>query len=230
MIDRWQYSQLGKMVISTILLLLLNIVAALDVQGKWVDRVEKRPLSSKIEKLKNGDLLFYAQDNGNAITDVTQGFDCLAIDHVAIVHRTTKKLSTIEAISRGVVRFPIDSTLNRKRDGLHVYVGRICGSFDKKQSIIKALSYLNRPYDFYFEPTDSAIYCSELVQLSYIDEDGKSIFHTIPMSFHDRKGQITDYWKDFYSKAFKKVPEGKPGTNPGDISRNKRVKIIFQLF
>ena len=93
MIDRWQYSQLGKMVISTILLLLLNIVAALDVQGKWVDRVEKRPLSSKIEKLKNGDLLFYAQDNGNAITDVTQGFDCLAIDHVAIVHRTTKKLA-----------------------------------------------------------------------------------------------------------------------------------------
>jgi hypothetical protein len=49
------------------------------------------------------------------------------------------------------------------------------------------------------------------------------------MSFHDNSGEITNFWKEYYRKAGKEVPEGAPGSNPGDLSRNPKVKIIGQL-
>ena len=111
----------------------------------------------------------------------------------------------------------------------HIFIGRIQGKWDVEASVAKAKSYIGRPYDFYFEPNDSAIYCSELVQISYQDKKGHLLFEPIPMSFHDNSGEITKYWKEYYRKAGKKVPEGTPGSNPGNLSRNPKVKIIGQL-
>ena len=72
----------------------------------------------------------------------------------------------------------------------------------------------------------SAIYCSELVQMCYVDTAGRPIFGTIPMSFHDRSGRILDYWTEFYRQRGMAVPEGQPGTNPGQLSRHSRVTTI----
>ena len=181
--------------------------------------------------LRSGDLLFFAPAKDNAITKVTQGIGDVAIDHVAIVHRTNSSITTIEAVHRGVVEMPIDSTWARTRQKSEtVIVGRINGGLDIPASIARALQHLGKPYDFFFEPSDSAIYCSELVQKAFVDIEGKPVFHTIPMSFHTPDGKILPYWTEYYRRAGKTVPEGAPGTNPGQLSRSRRLIILGRLY
>lgn len=181
--------------------------------------------------LRSGDLLFFAPAKDNAITKVTQGIGDVAIDHVAIVRAADSVITTIEAVHRGVVEMPIDSTWARTRQKSEaVIVGRINGGLDIPASIARALQHLGKPYDFFFEPSDSAIYCSELVQKAFVDIEGKPLFHTIPMSFHTPDGKILPYWTEYYRRAGKTVPEGAPGTNPGQLSRSRRLIILGRLY
>lgn len=187
---------------------------------------------SDFRRLREGDLLFCVNEEGSAITDVTEGIANLNIEHVAIFHRKGKGAFVVEAVHEGVQLTPIDSFIarnSRVNGRLLVIVGRVKDSchVDMRASVSRALSYIGKPYDFYFEPGDSALYCSELVQTSYVDKCGKLIFSPIPMSFHDKEGKVTDYWKHYYSNVGKKVPEGAPGSNPGELSRRKEIKIIY---
>ncbi|WP_237072323.1 YiiX/YebB-like N1pC/P60 family cysteine hydrolase [Prevotella herbatica] len=181
--------------------------------------------------LREGDLMFCASGKPSAITDVTRGIDEMGINHVAIFHKDKKGSYAIEAIHKGVCMNPINSFINANKgnDGnKQIITGRInCDSIDISKSIKNALKYIGRPYDFYFEPSDSAIYCSELVQISFVDHNGKLLFYTIPMSFHNKSGEITTFWKDYYSKGGMKVPEGAPGSNPGELSREKIIKMLY---
>ena len=180
--------------------------------------------------LRSGDLLFFAPAKDNAITKVTQGIGDVAIDHVAIVHLADSGITTIEAVHRGVVIMPVDSTRLRARQRNEaVMVGRVDGGLDISASIANALQHLGKPYDFYFEPSDSAIYCSELVQKAFVDIAGEPVFGTIPMSFHTPDGKILPYWTEYYRRVGKTVPEGAPGTNPGQLSRSQRLIIIGRL-
>ena len=181
--------------------------------------------------LRSGDLLFFAPAKDNAITKVTQGIGDVAIDHVAIVHRTNSSITTIEAVHRGVVEMPIDTTRARgtKKDDAGI-AGRIKSGLDIPASVARALQHLGKPYDFFFEPSDSAIYCSELVQKAFVDIEGKPVFHTIPMSFHTPDGKILPYWTEYYRRAGKTVPEGAPGPNPGQLSRSRRLIILGRLY
>lgn len=188
-------------------------------------------INGSTEKLRDGDLLFFSPPVSNAITDVTSGFSGRSIDHVAIFLRVASSPYTLEAVRRGVVLQPIDSTVVRhSRNGESIYIGRVTDSLDVAASIANALKELGKPYDFFFEPTDSAVYCSELVERSYRQTDGQKTFSTIPMSFHDASGKVTAYWTEYYRRAGKAVPECCPGTNPGQLSRSRRMRIIYQLF
>lgn len=176
--------------------------------------------------LREGDLLFVCSDSSNAITDVTSGVEGLPIDHVGIVHRIGGDeglLYVIEAIKPLVCLTPIDSFLCNNDK---MIVGRVNIKMDAHKSIRNCLRMVGKPYDDLYLPGDSAIYCSELVQLNYVTPDGKRIFDPIPMSFHDETGQVTDYWTEFYSRRGMAVPEWKPGTNPGELSRRPQVTII----
>ncbi len=186
-------------------------------------------LNSQLTEVEEGDLLFVAQAEDNAITEVTQGVDGLAIDHVAILHRIggdQGPLYVLEAIPRqGVVLTPIDSLLAREQAAKFV-IGRV-DDVDATASVRNAMRYVGKPYDDLFQPGDSTIYCSELVQMCYVDIDGNQVFGTIPMSFHDASGRILDHWTEFYHNRGMAVPEGLPGTNPGQLSRHPNVTIIF---
>lgn len=178
--------------------------------------------------VEEGDLLFLAQPCDNAITQVTQGVDGLAIDHVAIMHRIGGEhgpLYTLEAIpGSGVVLTPIDS-LQQREPTASLLVAHV-DAVDAATSVRSALRYVGKPYDDLFLPGDSAIYCSELIQIAYRDTAGHQIFGTIPMSFHDNTGRITDYWTEFYRNRGMTVPDGLPGTNPGQLSRHPKVTIV----
>lgn len=181
--------------------------------------------------LHDADLLFYSPAGSNAITEVTSGFKGRKIDHVAVFLRIGGMPYTLEATHRGVILQPMDSTEARhRRRGEQVYVGRVKRNLAIQASLRHALQHLGKPYDFFFEPDDSAIYCSELIQKSYRDKNGKPTFAPIPMSFHNQQGQITNEWKDYYQKAGRNVPEGAPGSNPGQLSNDQRITILYRLF
>ena len=182
--------------------------------------------NTRLAKLCEGDLLFCAKQTGNPITDVTQGFDGMKIDHVAIFHRMGREFFALEAIHKGVCLTPIDSFMSRREQ---IVVARLKDSVGVSHSVERALKYLGKPYDFNFMPDDSAFYCSELVQKCYRYNNGELVFKPIPMSFHDKTGKITKYWKDYYANQGLQVPEGEPGSNPGDLSRSKAIKIICIL-
>ena len=167
--------------------------------------------------LHTGDLLFHVVSQGNAITDVTPGM----IDHVAIVMSPD---SVIEAVGKGVVITPLDSLF--RQDGYYL-AGRT--STNKKTTIARSLTFLGRAYDYLYLPDNEEIYCSELVQCSYVDKKGNLLFSTIPMSFHDNTGNITSYWRDFYARHGMDVPEGEPGTNPAELSQRDNVKLLGRL-
>ena len=189
-------------------------------------------------QLREGDLLFHVVDEGegNAITAVTPG----GIDHVAIYIGSSGVQEfgssgvqefgssgdvtgwVVEAVGSGVVMTRMDSLLHR--DGGYYLAGRVRG-IDRRRSVSNALSYLGRPYDDLYLADNEAIYCSELVQLSFVDRRGERVFEPVPMSFHDSTGVVTPYWREFYSRQGMEVPEGKPGTNPGELSKRKRVRL-----
>lgn len=177
-----------------------------------------------VSQLQEGDLLFCLSPDGNDITDVTEGIDGARIDHVGIVVGS----DVLEAVHDGVVLTSIDSFLSR-RDSL-VMAARLIDTLGLHRSVERALQYLGRPYDFLFMPDDSAFYCSELVQACYLDAEGQQVFPTIPMSFHDETGKVTSYWKDYYARRGLEVPEGAPGSNPGNLSRSRKLRMLFRFF
>ena len=176
--------------------------------------------------LQEGDLLFACSDTANAITQVTSGVKDLPIDHVGIAHRIggdEGPLFVIEAVKPAVCLTPIDSFLVNNSQ---IIVGRVNVEMDVHRSIRRCLAMVGKPYDDLYLPGDSAVYCSELVQMNYVTSEGDLIFAPIPMSFHDASGQITDYWKEFYDRRGMEVPEGAPGSNPGELSRRPQVTIV----
>ena len=172
--------------------------------------------------LRGGDLVFVSPRAANAITAVTHGAAKLPIDHVAIYDGTV----FIEALPmRGVCLTPADSFYAAHR-GDRLLIGRLRrGRADLRRSLDNARQYLCLPYDSLYCDTDSAIYCSELVQKSYVDAKGRRLFATVPMEFRDSTGAIPRRFTEFYGSRGLDVPEGLPGSNPGQLSRHPAIKI-----
>ena len=196
--------------------ILLCMLCTLSIGAQQMKKINRTNLCE-------GDLLFCAKEASNPITEVTQGVSGMKIDHVAIVHKQVNKTYALEAIHKGVTLTPIDSFMARRE---MVVAARLCDTLGVAQSVERALSFLGRPYDFNFMPSNSAFYCSELVQKNYRYSDGQLVFKPIAMSFHDKTGKITDYWKEYYGRQGLTVPEGEPGSNPGDLSRSKAIQIL----
>lgn len=193
-------------------------------------------------RLAAGDLLFTvvadtstAHDLSAAIVKATSHTSAPQIDHVAITFPQQGKWHVIEAIpGKGVCICPLDTFLvhaDHTADGKPlVLVGRINGSFDKQASLRRAKTFVGRSYDEVYSPTDNDIYCSELVQKSYVDRKGNLIFSPEPMSFHDADGNVLPYWTDFYGSRGLTVPEGEPGSNPTGLALHPAVHIVGQFF
>lgn len=185
------------------------------------------PLIGQVKgQLCDGDLLFCCTDTANAITAVTSGVEGLLIDHVGVVYRIggdEAPVFVIEAVKPAVCLTPIGDFLAENGT---VLLGKVNVDIDVEESVRRCLALVGKPYDDLYLPGDSAVYCSELVQLCYVNTSGELIFDTVPMSFHDESGKITDYWREFYGQRGMVVPEGEPGTNPGELSRRHQITII----
>lgn len=204
------------------------LIVLLCTASAWSQRVVtfEQLVSEQSNLLHEADLIFVVNDAGNAITQSTQDTGKWPIDHVAIFHRTANgNPSVIQAIHQGVCITPLDSLLTDS-DVSALLIGRVAG-IDVAATIKNSLSFLGKPYDHYFAPSDSAIYCSELVQKSFVDAKGHLIFDPIAMSFHNADGKILPYWTEHYRSIGSRVPEGAPGTNPAELSRRPQVTILY---
>ncbi len=189
-------------------------------------------------EIYHGDLLFCIEEPSgdglsDAIANVTEGVNGSQVVHVGIACEELGKMMVLEATpSHGVWLTTIDKFFEEAEYDAEgnpsVLVGRLRDTLGLAASVQRAKQYLGLPYDTLYIPDDKQIYCSELVQLSYLRPDGTPIFHTRPMSFTDSSGDIAPYWKKLYAERGISVPEGTPGTNPGDLSRDSVTLRIMQ--
>lgn len=216
-----------------LVILLVTLLSVSAISATWASAGEKSLHTVTADSLRTADLLFVLNSKGNAITEVTEGVDHLPIDHVGIVFRTSSGLFVMEATSaQGVTLTPLSTFIERNCQPdliSSVVVGRTRRKVDLKRLMEKWESYRGLPYDSLYLPDDREMYCSELVQKMLYDDTGKPIYSTIPMSFHDNHGKITRYWRKFYHQRGLKVPDGKSGTNPGQLSRDANTAILGML-
>ena len=209
--------------------LLITLLCTVNVRSQQVVTF-KQFVSKQHTLLHECDLIFVVNNAGNAITESTQAHGDWPIDHVAVFHRDSNgSPCVIQAVHKGVCLEPLDSLIAEAATDGHtpmLLIGRVTG-VDTIATIKKCLSFVGKPYDHYFAPSDSAIYCSELVQKSFIDAKGHLIFEPIAMSFHGPDGVILPYWTEHYRRIGSRVPEGAPGTNPAELSRRPQVALLY---
>lgn len=112
-------------------------------------------------------------------------------------------------------------------------VGRLKPRLQKNipAAIERIKKLLGKRYDYVFNPDDDTYYCSELIYVSYLRPDGKPIFRMKPMTFRDKTtGETSPLWIEHFKRFKCDIPEGVPGTNPGDMSRSKAIRIVHRYF
>lgn len=188
--------------------------------------------------LMPGDLLFQTAGDSrfsDAISSSTASEDSLSFVHVGMFYITDKgEEGVIEASPADGVRIVtlvdfIDSSpkVNGKPG---VIVKRLKIPFPVETAISEALTHLGEPYDWYYLPDNGMMYCSELIYESYLNYDGSHIFKASPMNFRNPDGTMPDFWTELYEQLNCPVPEGIPGTNPNDLSRDIHLSDIYRFF
>jgi hypothetical protein len=213
----------------------LFITVLIVVSGCGSTSVNER--ASNFE-LQSGDLLFQDLDCGelcNAIERVTNGFEGCDFSHVGIVNKGEEgDVFVVEAISTGIETTELSAFLNRSvdRNGQpKVMVGRLIKPYKKLIPIaIAHVSLLfGKPYDKVFAMNNDAYYCSELIyEIFLVANDRVPVFELQPMTFKDPDtGQTLAAWEKYFSDLAVSIPEGRPGINPGGISRSDVLTIIY---
>lgn len=192
--------------------------------------------------LRNGDLVFVGlpmdysleADSMDAAISASTGIDSLNIIHVAIAEVRGDSTWIIDAtIKRGVDRHPLDTFLTdfTLRDGSlpEIIIGRVQG-IDADAAVERAKTYCGRGYDSRFLPDNEELYCSELVQLSYLSASGEQVFDSEPMNFLAPDGTMPVYWEQLFSILGMDVPQGVPGTNPQRMFSSEKVKKVKKIF
>ena len=183
-------------------------------------------------RLQNGDLVFvglpfgYDAETGSvdeAIASATGEDGTLNLIHVAIAEVKADSVWIIDAtIAHGVDRHPLDTFLRdfTLPDGSYpeFIVKRVKG-VDADAAVEKAKSFCGRAYDVRFLPDNEDLYCSELVQRSYLDAAGVPVFESEPMNFKAPDGTMPPYWEWLFGQLGMEVPQGLPGTNPQKMSQ-----------
>lgn len=186
------------------------------------------------ERLQTGDLVFvglpmeYSLDNDGDTMDsaivAATGDEELNMIHVAIAEVEGDDVWIIDAtIKHGVDRHPLSVFLEdfTLKDGSYpeFIIKRLDDNTAAAEWVENAKKYIGAPYDVAFHPADSAYYCSELVEASYLSEDGSSLFHNAPMNFKNSEGVFPVYWEQLFARINSTIPQGEPGTNPQAMSK-----------
>lgn len=187
---------------------------------------------------RTGDLLFQAEgcsEFSSAIADATAWSDSVRFVHVSIVALNDDGTPyVIEASAKsGVVCTEWNDFLSSSpmiNNKPAVVVKRVEADFAIDEVVPRALEHLREEYDWSYRPDNGKMYCSELVYDSYRKKDGSPLFTARPMNFRDAAGNMPVFWTELFSKLGEPVPEGVPGTNPGDMSKEQVLAEVYRFF
>jgi hypothetical protein len=181
--------------------------------------------------LQPGDLIFQNLDCGpmcDAIEAVTEGVDGQDFSHVAMVCRQGDSLVVIEAIGKGVHYTSL--TDFAKRTPNKMYVGRVKPLYRKMIGKAEAFAekQIGVPYDDAFIYNNGKYYCSELVYDAFKSaNNNQPFFQLFPMTYKQPGSDVYfPVWVDYFKKMHMEIPEGKPGCNPGGLSRSDKIDIV----
>lgn len=183
--------------------------------------------------METGDLVFsYIGREGNAISAVTAGYGGGRVNHVGVIVRNGFGLFVLEAFPPEVRLTHIDVFARRSQDesGIErMMFGRLEAPYAAliDSAIRYGLDQRDIPYDRLYLSDEAKLYCSELVvDMFKYANDGVEFFAETPMSFRDNvSGEIHPEWIAYYAYFGLGVPDGHPGSNPGDISLDPKVAI-----
>lgn len=186
-------------------------------------------IPGQAKALKPGDIVFQDLDCGpmcEAIEAVTEGANGKDYSHCAMIIQEGDSLKVIEAIGEGVV---VNSLKHFVERSSKIQVARL-KTIDEagvQRAIRYAISLKGKPYDDVFLLNNDRYYCSELLYESFkVANFGKEVFELSPMTFKEpNTHEFYPVWVDYYSQLKCPIPEGKPGLNPGSISRSD--KLLF---
>lgn len=187
---------------------------------------------------QNGDIIFQITPNSDfsdAITNATAWEDSIKFSHVAMIALYEDGTPyIIEASPKyGVCITEWDDFLDNSmkiKGKPGVVIKRLKIDFPQEEVIVRALKCIGEPYDWSYYPNNGEKYCSELIYDTYLDKNGEHIFKAHPMNFRDSDGNIPIFWIDLFEKLGKPIPEGVPGTNPNDLSKDPLLMEVFRLF
>ncbi|MBO6607636.1 YiiX/YebB-like N1pC/P60 family cysteine hydrolase [Psychroserpens sp.] len=222
-----------------ILILLLGLSCDSNTKNRNTStEIEDIGIDGTSFQLMEGDLLFQDSDCGpfcDAIEKVTEGINGAKFSHVGLVIRNDdNELVVIEAITDGVVITSLDSFFARSYDNNNnskVVVGRL--KEQHRNLIPEAIEFsktkLDLQYDDVFNISNNKYYCSELIYEAYKHaNDGQPIFELQPMTYKDPETNATfSIWEDYFNNLNVPIPEGKPGLNPGGMSKSTYIEIVF---
>lgn len=178
-----------------------------------------------------GNLIFIRDTTGmgSAIQSSTEhGSLQPALTHVAITECTDSGVYVIDATpALGVARRPLDDFIASVYDtnadysftGIAEYYS-VNVPYDTATLLKRMHSFIGLPYDPYFLPDNGRLYCSELVQECFFDQNGNRLFPSKPMNFLASNDTLPDYWQHHFDSLGVAVPQNIPGTNPNDMSRS----------
>lgn len=192
--------------------------------------------SAPIINLQEGDLLFQDLNCGDlcdAIEAVTEGVNGKDFSHCAMVVKINDTLQVVEAIGDKVQVTSLRNFFARSGDTTtiqNITVGRVLEKYQPlaAKAALNAKAHIGEPYDDVFLMNNNSWYCSELLNESFkAANDSKDFFELNPMTFKDPKtNDFFPAWVDYYQQLKQNIPEGKPGINPGLISRSDKIEIV----
>jgi hypothetical protein len=182
--------------------------------------------------LKEGDIVFQHLNGGElgrAINKVTHGYRGRDYNHCGLVVRVGDSLKVVEAIGKNVHLTTIKGFEGRCAEN-DLLIGRLNPKFRFLIAGAEkaALAYQGVPYDDYFEMDNGQLYCSELIYEAFkMANKGRPFFVLKPMTFKDPDtGKLFPSWVEYYKNLNCSIPQGKPGINPGLLSRSSKLNII----
>jgi len=188
------------------------------------------------ETLQEGDLLFQDLNCGelcDAIEAVTEGVNGKDFSHCAMVVKINDSLQVVEAIGDQVQVNTLHDFFARSGDTAsiqNITVGRVLEKYQPlvAKAATKVKEYIGKPYDDVFLMNNNSWYCSELLYEVFKEaNDAQDFFELNPMTFKDPNTHtFFPAWVDYYKQLKQDIPEGKPGINPGLISRSDRIQIV----
>ncbi len=150
-----------------------------------------------------------------------------------MVVKINDSLKVVEAIGDKVQVNTLQDFFARSGDTAsiqNITVGRV---LEKYQPVVakaatKVKAYIGQPYDDVFLMDNNSWYCSELLYDAFKEaNDAQDFFELNPMTFKDPNTHaFFPAWVDYYKQLKQDIPEGKPGINPGLISRSNKIQIV----